>query len=109
MKTVLVVGLGQVAAASVFIAVTALVFVLAPRLTLPLGWSIVVAAMVVGMFGPIFGFPEWLTDLSPIAASPQLSGTEVDLRGLWWLVTVALGGSVAALLLMRRRELAPAG
>ncbi|WP_298943224.1 polyketide antibiotic transporter [uncultured Microbacterium sp.] len=109
LKTVLVVGLGQVAAASVFVALTALVFVLAPRLTLPLGWSIVMAAMVIGVFGPIFSFPEWLTHLSPIAASPQLNGTEVDLRGLWWLVTVAVGGSIAALRLMRRRELAPAG
>lgn len=109
LKTVLVVGLGQVAAASVFVALTALVFVLAPRLTFPLGWTIVVAAMVIGMFGPIFGFPEWLTHLSPIAAAPLLDGTEVDLRGLWWLVTVAVSATAAALFLMRRRELAPAG
>lgn len=109
LQTAVVVGLGQVAAASVFVAVTALVFVVAPRLTIPLGWTIVVVAMVIGLFGPIFGFPEWLTHLSPIAASPLLDGTQVDLRGLWWLLTVAVGGSAAALLLMRRRELAPAG
>lgn len=109
LETVFVVGLGQVAAASVFIAVTALVFVLAPRLTLPLGWTIVFVAMVLGLFGPIFGFPEWLVHLSPIAATPQMDGTEIDLRGLWWLVTVAVGGSVAALFMMRGRELAPAG
>jgi ABC-2 type transport system permease protein len=109
LETVYVVGLGQVAAASVFIALTALVFVLAPRLTLPLGWTIVFVAMVLGVFGPIFGFPEWLVHLSPIAAAPLMDGTEVDLRGLWWLITVAVGGSIAALFLMRRRELAPAG
>jgi ABC-2 type transport system permease protein len=109
LQTVLVAGLGQVAAASVFVALTALVFVLAPRLTFPLGWTVVAVAMVVGLFGPILGFPEWLTHLSPIAASPQLDGTEVDLRGLWWLIAIAVGGSVAALVLMRRRELAPAG
>ncbi|KRB36738.1 ABC transporter permease [Microbacterium sp. Root180] len=109
MTTVLVTGAGQVAAASVFLVVTALAFVLVPRLTIPLGWTLVLVAMVLGLFGPLFGFPEWLVHLSPIAVTPTIDGNDVDLRGLWWLVLAAGVGAAASLALMRRRELTAAG
>lgn len=107
--TVLVTGAGQVAAASVFLALTALVFVLAPRLTIAVGWTLIVVGMMLGMFGPIFGFPEWLTDLSPIAVAPIMDGDDVDVQGLGWLVLAAGAGVAASLTLMRRRELAAGG
>lgn len=109
MRTVLVTGAGQVAAASVFLVVTALAFVLVPRATIPLGWSLVLLGMALGLFGPLFGFPEWLVQASPIAVTPFVDGDAVDLRGLWWLVLVTGAGAVASLSLMRRRELASAG
>ena len=58
MGDVAVVAAGQVVAASVFLVITALVFVLAPRLTIPLGWTLVFLAMVLGLFGPLFGLPD---------------------------------------------------
>lgn len=109
MQTVVVTGAGQVAAASVFLVVTALAFVLAPRLTIPLGWTLVLVAMVLGLFGPLFQFPEWLVHLSPIAVTPLVDGSDVDLRGLWWLLLATGVGAAASLALMRRRELAAAG
>lgn len=109
MQTVVITGAGQVAAASVFLAVTALAFVIAPRLTIPLGWTLVLVAMVLGLFGPLFQFPDWLVHLSPIAVTPMVDGTDVDLRGLWWLVLAAGVGAAASLALMRRRELTAAG
>ncbi|MFE4724474.1 ABC transporter permease [Microbacterium sp. NPDC056736] len=109
MRTVLVTGAGQVAAASVFLVVTALAFVLVPRATIPLGWSLVLLGMALGLFGPLFGFPEWLVQASPIAVTPFVDGDAVDLRGLWWLVLATGAGAVASLSLMRRRELASAG
>ncbi|WP_314504297.1 polyketide antibiotic transporter [uncultured Microbacterium sp.] len=104
-----VVAAGQVVAASVFLVVTALVFVLAPRLTIPLGWTLVFLAMVLGLFGPLFGFPDWLVHIAPIAIAPTVTGDGVALQGLWWLLfaIAAIAGAAAAL--MRRRELAPAG
>lgn len=109
MGDVLVVGAGQVVAASVFLTITALVFVLAPRLTIPLGWSLVFLAMVLGLFGPLFGFPDELVHLAPIAIAPTVTADGVDLQGLWWLLlAIAVIGGAAAVL-MRRRELAPAG
>jgi len=109
MPDVLVTGGGQAVAASVFLALTALVFVIAPRLTIGLGWTLVLLGMTLGLFGPLFGFPEWLTELSPVAVAPKVEGDEIDLAGLWWLVLAAGAGSALALGLMRRRELAPAG
>jgi ABC-2 type transport system permease protein len=109
MRTVQVTGAGQVAAASVFLVVTALAFVLAPRVTIPLGWTLVLLGMTLGLFGPLFQFPEWLVHLSPIAITPFVDGDEIDLRGLWWLVLAAGAGAAAALGLMRRRQLAAGG
>ncbi|MBU4464427.1 MAG: polyketide antibiotic transporter [Actinobacteria bacterium] len=105
----LVAGGGQVAAASVFLVITALVFVVAPRFTIALGWTLVMIGMTLGLFGPLFGFPAWLTDLAPIAVAPTVTSAGVDVRGLWWLVAVVVVGGAAALTLMRRRELMPAG
>ncbi|WP_374316002.1 ABC transporter permease [Microbacterium sp.] len=109
MRTVVVTGAGQVAAASVFLVVTALAFVLVPRLTIPLGWTLVLVAMVLGLFGPLFQFPDELVHLSPIAVTPMVDGDAVDVRGLWWLVLATGVGAAASLALMRRRELTAAG
>ena len=86
---------------------TALVFVLLPRATGAVAWSLVLLAALLGMFGPLFGLPEWTADLSPFAVTPVVDGSGVDARGLWWLVLVLAAGGAAALTLMRRRELAP--
>ncbi|GAA5087084.1 exporter of polyketide antibiotics [Microbacterium yannicii] len=109
MRTVLVTGAGQVAAASVFLVLTALVFVLLPRLTIPVGWTLVVIGMMLGLFGPLFQFPDWLVHLSPIAVTPLLDGDDIDVRGLWWLLLATAAGAVASLGLMRRRELEAGG
>lgn len=100
---------GQAAAATVFLVLTALVFTIAPRLTIPLGWTLVVVAIVLGLFGPLLGFPETVTNLSPFAVAPGPDGDAVDVRGLWWLLLTIGAGGAASIALMRRRELAPAG
>jgi ABC-2 type transport system permease protein len=109
MGDVAVVAAGQVVAASVFLCLTALIFVLAPRLTIPLGWTLVFLAMVLGLFGPLFGFPDWLIHVAPITVAPTVTGDGVDLQGLWWLLLTIVALAAAAAALMRRRELAPAG
>ncbi|GAA2227001.1 polyketide antibiotic transporter [Herbiconiux moechotypicola] len=107
-ETVVVTAGGQVLAAGVFLAVTAVVFVLVPRVTVPVGWALVVVGMLLGLFGPLFGFPEWLVDVSPIAVAPTVAGDSVELRGAVWLGVAVVAGVGGALVLMRRRELAPA-
>ncbi|KRA24734.1 polyketide antibiotic transporter [Microbacterium sp. Root61] len=105
----LVSGAGQVAAASVFLALTALVFVIAPRWTIPVGWTLVMLGVLLGLFGSLFGFPEWIVNLSPLTQAPLVVQDGVDLKGLWWLIMASVIGAAAALLLMRRRELATDG
>ncbi|KJL32056.1 ABC transporter permease [Microbacterium oxydans] len=106
-RVVAVAGLGQAVAASIFAVLAALVFVLLPRATSAVAWSLVLLAALLGMFGPLFGLPEWSANLSPFAVTPVVDGTGVDLRGLWWLVLALAAGGAGALTLMRRRELAP--
>lgn len=107
MGDVIVTGAGQVAAASVFLVATAVVFTAAPRLTIPLGWTLVMLGTVVGLFGALFRFPDWVVHLAPIADAPTVDAAGVDLRGLWGLLAAVVVGAVSASLLMRRRELAP--
>lgn len=106
-RIVAVAGLGQAIAASVFAVLTALVFVLLPRATTAVAWSLVLLATLFGMFGPLFGLPEWTMNLSPFGVTPVVDGSGVDVRGLWWLVLALVAGGAGALTLMRRRELAP--
>ncbi|MFE1664372.1 ABC transporter permease [Microbacterium sp. P02] len=109
MQDVGVTGGGQVAAASVFLVLTALVFVLAPRATIIIGWSLVVIGMILGLFGPLFGLPDWLVHLAPVGVAPEMTPDGVDVRGLWWLLLTVVVGGAASLILMRRRELATDG
>ena len=54
-------------------------------------------ATVLGLFGPLFGFPDWLVHLSPIAVAPDRStGDGVDVHGLWWLLLAVAAIGVAA-------------
>ncbi len=109
MQDVAVVGGGQVAAASVFLVVTALIFVLAPRATIGAGWTLIGLGTVLGLFGPLFGFPDWVVRLAPIGDAPQMTPAGADPRGLWWLLLTVAVGAGAALALMGRRELASDG
>jgi ABC-2 type transport system permease protein len=102
-------GAGQVLAASVFLVLTALVFVLVPRATIPAGWSLVMLAAIIGLFGPLFQFPDAVTDASPFSVAPIPIGDSVDWRGVWWLILAIALGAAGSLALMRRRELATGG
>ncbi|REJ08372.1 polyketide antibiotic transporter [Microbacterium bovistercoris] len=110
MNDAVVAGLGQGIAACVFLSITALVFVLVPRATIVAGWVLVLVGLIIGMFGPLFSLPDWLTGLSPFTQTPELGGNgDIDLKGVWWLTATAVVAAVASLGLMRRRELHPAG
>jgi len=105
----LLAGFGQAVAASVFLAVTAFVFVVAPRLTIALAWILVLGGLMLGLFGALFGLPDAVVDLSPFTSAPTVDAGDLDMKGGWWLLgaTVVLTGG--ALVLMRRRQLATNG
>ncbi len=108
-RDAVIAGAGQLLPAALFVGLTAVVFVLAPRLTIALGWVLVALGATIGLFGPLFGMSESVTRLSPFAAAPAPTASGVDANGVWWVAAVTVVAVAAALALMRRRELAAAG
>ena len=108
-RDALVAGFGQAVAASVFLALTAFVFVVAPRLTIALAWILVLGGLMIGLFGALFGLPDAVVDLSPFTSAPTVDAGQLDMKGGWWLLAAAVVLAGAALALMRRRQLATNG
>lgn len=106
LQAALVAAGGQAVAAAVFGVLTAVVFTVAPRWTVPVGWILVLLALCIGLFGALFGLPAWLVQLAPVSNVPTLVGDALDPKGFWWLLGVVVVGTAAAILLARRRELA---
>ncbi|WP_203135786.1 ABC transporter permease [Microbacterium sp. JZ31] len=96
----------QAPAAAVFLGVTLVGVALLPRPITALAWALVGLAAVVGFFGPLFGLPDGVVDLSPFAHSPVPAGGDTDWTGGIWMLGVAAALTAAALAAMRRRELA---
>ncbi|MES2093622.1 MAG: polyketide antibiotic transporter [Actinomycetota bacterium] len=98
-------ALVQLPAAAMFAAASALVLVLVPRLTVPVGWGLLAIGFVLGQFGGLFRLPDWVRDISPFTHTPVLPGSDVR----WWpaivVLLVAVGFSLAAAALTRRRDL----
>jgi len=96
-------ALAHTPAALVFVAVTALAFAAAPRLTAALGWGLLAVGLILGQFGELLGLPGWLQDVSPYRHTSALPVEELDVPAALLLVAVAgLGGLLAAVLLRRR-------
>ena len=111
METIVVTAAGQLVAASVFLVLTALVFVLAPRATIAGGVDArsLVGAMF-GLFGPLFGFPDWMVNLSPLAVGAEGDdGRRRPATACGGSSLVVVVGAAASITLMRRRELATGG
>lgn len=103
--TSLVAILVHVPAGTVFIALTALVFAALPRATAALGWSLLLAGLVLGQLGGLLGLPEWLQSVSPLHHVPAVPIEDVEPMSLaGWLAGSALV-MVAALAVLRRRDL----
>ena len=98
-------ALAHVPAALVFVGVTSLIFAVLPRLTISLGWGLLTIGLVIGQLGELLQLPEWLQQVSPFFWSSALPVEELDVAAAATLVTIALGGCVAAVLALRRRDL----
>ncbi|MBT2516708.1 hypothetical protein J7E29_04620 [Streptomyces sp. ISL-90] len=99
----------QLPACLVFLGLTLLVFAVLPRATIPLGWTLIGVAAVLGIFGPILQLPEWMTNLSPFTHTPVPAGDDTDWSGAAWMLGVGVVAGIAAIAAMNRRELASGG
>jgi ABC-2 type transport system permease protein len=95
----------QLPVALVYLGVLALVFVIAPRSTIPLAWTLLGLGAFVGIFGGLIGLPEWARDLSPFSHAPVVVGTS-DWTGGYWMFAIAIVATAAAAILIRRRDFA---
>ena len=66
-------------------------------------------AAILGVWGPILQFQDWVIDLSPFAHSTVTSGGETDWTGGFWMLGIAAATGALAVWSMRRRELASDG
>ncbi|MFF1571562.1 ABC transporter permease [Leifsonia sp. NPDC058292] len=95
----------QLPVALVYLGVLVFVFVLAPRWTVPLAWTLLGLGAFVGIFGGLVGMPEWMRDLSPFTHVPVVVGTP-DWTGGYWMFGIAVVATAGAALLIRRRDFA---
>lgn len=98
-------ALAHAPAALVFVAITALIFATMPRLTIPLGWGLLVIGLVVGQFGALLQLPEWLQSISPFHHSSALPVEDLDVPTVLVLSVAAVLGAVLSPILIRERDL----
>lgn len=94
---------GQIPAALVLVALTMLLFGLAPRWAAG-AWALLLAFVVLGEFGALWKLPDWVLDISPFAHSPQLPGGTVSVGALAGLLAVAAAILAVGLVGWRRRD-----
>lgn len=97
-------AVAQLPAALLYLAVPAVVFVLWPAATITVGWALLGAGVVLGIFGGMIGLDQSLRDLSPFTHTPVPNGTTTDWSGAWWMLATAVLAAVVAVIGMRRRE-----
>ena len=98
-------ALAHAPAALVFVSLTALVFATIPTLTIPLGWGLLVAGLVIGQFGDLLQLPDWVQNVSPFRHSSALPVEELDVASTVILCLVAALAAFIAAVLLSRREL----
>lgn len=98
-------ALAHVPAALVFLTAASVVFASAPRLSIPLGWGMLAAGLVLGEFGELFGLPAWLQDLSPFRHSSAMPVEPFDPAGALAMAVIAAALAGVAAYCIQRRDL----
>lgn len=102
--TVVGAAVAQAPVAVIYLGVTLFVCAVLPRAAVGVSWAVVAASAVIGVWGPLFRFPDWLVRLSLFADSSIPGGTTA-----WWAGLIMLGVAivltVAGVTAARYREL----
>lgn len=91
-------------AGAIFLGLTALLFGLVPRATIPLGWGLLVLGLVLGQLGDLLGLPSWARDLSPFAHVPAVPIEEADPVAIAVMLAVAAASAAVGFVALRRRD-----
>jgi len=99
-------ALGQLPAVWVLVAISALAFGLRAAWA-PIGWVLLVAAVVVGHIGELLNLPKWLVKSSPFAHVPRMPVEEFRFDGgVLSLLVITIVMTFAGLIAYRRRDIA---
>ncbi len=98
-------ALAHAPAALVFVAIAALAFALVPRVTIALGWGLLVIGLFLGQFGELLQLPGWLQAVSPFFHSSAVPVVEFDVVAAIILLAMTVVGLAVALIALRRRDL----
>jgi ABC-2 type transport system permease protein len=101
--TGLAASLVQLPAVFVIGAAAAALVAAAPRWSSS-AWVLVVEAVLVGLFGPLLGLPDWAARLTPFGWVPAVPAGDLALGPLAGLLVVALALAGVAGLAFRRRD-----
>jgi ABC-2 type transport system permease protein len=104
-ESLVVAALAHVPAALVFLTAASAVFASAPRLSIPLGWGMLAAGLLLGEFGELFGLPVWLQDLSPFRHSSAMPVEPFDQAGALAMAVIAAALAGLAAYCIQRRDL----
>jgi ABC-2 type transport system permease protein len=96
----------QLPAVLVLLAIVALVFAVAPRASIPVGWLVLAAAAFLGEFAALLDLPQWIRDLAPFSHSPAVALADPSFAGAWWMTALAVAITALACVLVRRRDVA---
>ena len=77
-----------------------------PRWAVPIGWSALVVALIIGQFGELFELPQALLNVSPFTHPPAVPAQEFLWTPILALLAVAAGLAAIGLVGFRRRDLA---
>ncbi|WFE30363.1 ABC transporter permease [Solwaraspora sp. WMMD791] len=97
-------ALAQLPAVWLLAALTLALVGLVPRLAAA-GWAVLVATVLLTLFGALLRLPAAVRDLSPFSHLPSLPGGQVSAVPLVVLVLLAAGFAAAGLVGLRRRDL----
>lgn len=98
-------ALAHLPAALVMVALAAIAFAALPRLAVPLGWGLLVLALVLGQLGGLLNLPGWAQDLSPFHHSSAMPVEDFAAAPALTMLAAVVLLAVAAALLLRRRDL----
>lgn len=99
-------GLVQLPAILVVGGVCVTLVAVVPHWAVPLSWTLLIGSLVLGpMFGPTLKLPQWTQDLSPFTHIPKVPATSLTAAPLLALAAVAATLLLAAIAVLRRRNL----
>lgn len=68
-------------------------------------WLLLVAAILIGLYGPVLNLPEAVLDAEPFGLVPQVPGAELDAAPLVWMSVVAVTLAAIGTFAFRKRDL----